>query len=94
MKKFKPYNEKLLVRKLPEDEITKGGIILTPNTLAKNNIVKAEIVEVSDNLEENKKSVFSVGQKILYFFDDSAPMMINDEELFVIQFKNVLGIFE
>ncbi len=96
MKKFKPLQDRILVKRLEEKETKKGGIII-PDT-AKEKPQEAEVIavgtgKVTDDGTLQPMSV-KVGDKILFGKYSGSEVKLGDEELLIMREDDVLGILQ
>ena len=90
--KFRPLHDRVVVRRLDEDERSKGGIII-PDT-AKEKPQQGEVVAVGPGrLDDNGKRVvldLSVGDRILYAKYTGTDVKIDNVDYIVLNEKDVL----
>ena len=96
MKKFKPLQDRILVKRLEEKEIKKGGIII-PDT-AKEKPQEGEVIavgpgKVTDDGTLQPMSV-KVGDKILFGKYSGSEVKLDDEEYLIMREEDVLGILQ
>ncbi len=96
VQQVKPLADRLLVRRLEEEEVVKGGIII-PDT-AKEKPQQADIIAVgpgkrSDSGDLIKPEVKS-GQRILLGKYSGTEVEIDGEEYVILREEDVLGILE
>jgi len=96
MKKFKPLQDRILVKRLEEKEIKKGGIII-PDT-AKEKPQEAEVVALGPGkvTKDGKLQAMSVkvGDKILFGKYSGNEVKLGDEEYLIMREEDVLGILQ
>lgn len=96
MTKFKPLHDNVLVKRLEEDEKTKGGIII-PDT-AKEKPSRGEVIEVGPGktAEDGKVSPMSVkaGDKVLFGKWSGNDVKIDGEEYLIMKENDILGTLE
>jgi chaperonin GroES len=94
--KIKPLQDRILVKRLEEEEKTKGGIII-PDA-AKEKPQEGRAVAVGDGkvLESGKKAALTVkvGDKILFGKYSGAEIKVNGEEHLILREDDVLAIVE
>jgi chaperonin GroES len=94
--KIRPLQDRLLVKRLEEKEMKKGGIII-PDT-AKEKPQEGEVVAVGAGKigEDGKRQPLEVkkGDKILFGKYSGSEVKIEDEEYLIIREEEVLGIIE
>ncbi len=92
--KLKPLQDRILVRRLEEKEVKKGGIII-PDT-AKEKPQEGEVVAVGPGKmgKEGKREPMDVkvGDKILFGKYSGSEVKLGDEELLIMREEDVLGI--
>jgi chaperonin GroES len=96
MKKFKPLQDRILVKRLEEKEIKKGGIIIPDSVKEKPQ--EAEVVavgpgKVTRNGKLQPMSV-KVGDKILFGKYSGNEVKLDDEEYLIMREEDVLGVLQ
>ncbi len=93
--KLKPLGDRVVVRPMTEEEISKGGIIL-PDT-AKEKPQRGEVVAVGPGrLDENGKRVameVKKGDKVVYAKYAGTEITANEEELLILRESDILAKF-
>jgi chaperonin GroES len=93
--KLKPLGDRILVKRIEQDEVKKGGIII-PDT-AKEKPIEGEVIAVGSGkvLENGKKQPLDVkeGDKILFGKYSGTEVKIDGEEYLIMREDDVLGIF-
>ena len=94
--KIRPLHDRLLVERLEEKEVKKGGIII-PDT-AKEKPQEAKVIAVGNGkvTNEGKKIPLDVkaGDKILFGKYSGSEVKINDKEYLIMREDDVLAILE
>ena len=94
--KIRPLHDRLLVERLEEKEVKKGGIII-PDT-AKEKPQEAKVIAVGNGkvTDEGKKIPLDVkaGDKILFGKYSGSEVKINDKEYLIMREEDVLAILE
>jgi chaperonin GroES len=94
--KLVPLHDRVLVRRLEEKEVTKGGIII-PDT-AKEKPMEAEVIAVGAGLrdESGKRIALDVkaGDIVLFSKWSGTEVTIDGEELLVMKESDIMGIIE
>lgn len=93
---IRPLGERVVVKPLPLEEVTKGGIVL-PDT-AKEKPQEGEVVAVgSGRLLDNGTRVaidLKVGDKILFSKYAGNEVKINEVEYLIMREADILGVIE
>lgn len=96
MKKFKPLQDRILVKRLEEKEVKKGGIII-PDT-AKEKPQEAEVIAVGPGkvtADGTRQPMgVKVGDKILFGKYSGSEVKLEDEEYLIMREEDVLGILQ
>ncbi|TET25676.1 MAG: co-chaperone GroES [Dehalococcoidia bacterium] len=91
--KLKPLADRLVVRPIEREEVTKGGIVL-PDT-AKEKPQEGEVVAVGPGrLSEDGKRIameVKVGDRVIYAKYGGTEIKINDEELIILRESDILA---
>jgi chaperonin GroES len=94
--KIKPLHDRILVKRLEEEEKTKGGIIIPDS--AKEKPQMAEVIAVGSGRinDEGKKIALDVkaGDKILFSKYSGSEVKLDGEEFLIMREEDVLGIVE
>jgi chaperonin GroES len=92
--KVRPLNDRVLVRRLQEDEKTAGGIII-PDT-AKEKPQRGEIVAAGKGrINTEGKTIpleVKVGDKVLFGKYSGTELKLNSEEYLMMREEDILGI--
>ena len=94
--KIRPLHDRILVKRLEEQEVKKGGIII-PDT-AKEKPQEAKVIAVGNGkvTEDGKKIPLDVkaGDRILFGKYSGSEVKVEDEEYLILREEDVLGIIE
>ena len=94
--KFRPLHDRVLVRRVKEEEKTRGGIII-PET-AQEKPQEGEIVAIGPGARDEAGKLVpldvKVGDKILFGKWSGTEVKLDGEEYLIMQEKDVLGIVE
>ena len=94
--KFRPLQDRVVVRRIDENERTKGGIII-PDT-AKEKPQQGEIVAVGPGAPDEKGHVqpldVKAGDRVLFGKWSGTEVKIGDEELLIMKESDILGVLE
>jgi chaperonin GroES len=92
--KFRPLHDRILVKRVAEEEKTRGGIIIPDS--AKEKPQEAEVVAVGTGkiLEEGKRIALEVkaGDRILFGKYSGNDIKLDGEEFVIMREEDVLGI--
>jgi chaperonin GroES len=94
--KLKPLHDRVLVKRLESEEVTKGGIIIPDS--AKEKPIKGEVIAVgpgktSDKGEKIKMNV-EKGNKVLFNKYAGTEIKIDGDEFLVMREDDILAIIE
>jgi chaperonin GroES len=96
MIKLRPLHDRVLVKRLEEKEVKKGGIII-PDT-AKEKPQEGEIMAVGPGkvTEDGKLQPMSVkvGDKILFGKWSGSEVKLDDEEYLIMKEDDILGVLQ
>ena len=94
--KFRPLHDRVVVRRIEEDERTKGGIII-PDT-AKEKPQQGEVVAVGPGARDEKGVIqpleVKAGDRVLFGKWSGSEVKIDDEELLIMKEIDILGVLE
>jgi len=92
--KFRPLHDRVLLRRIEQNEKTAGGIII-PDT-AKEKPMEGEVVAVGSGIrDENGKIVpldVKAGDKVLFSKWSGTEVNLNGEELLVMKESDIMGV--
>jgi len=89
--KLKPLHDRVIIKRLPEEERTKGGIII-PDT-AKEKPMKGKVVAAGPGRDKRKMSVKS-GDVVLFAKYAGTEFKIDDEEHIIMRQEDILAVIE
>jgi len=94
--KFRPLHDRVLVRRVEQDEKTAGGIII-PDT-AKEKPMEGEVVAVGAGARDEKGQLSPLdvkpGDRILFGKYSGTEVKIDGEELIIMKEADIMGILE
>ena len=94
--KVKPLADRVLVKRIEQEEVRKGGIII-PDT-AKEKPQKGEVIAVGPGrLDENGKRVppeVKIGDKVIFSKYAGTEVKIDGEEYLIMREADILAILE
>jgi chaperonin GroES len=94
--KIRPLQDRIVVKRVAEEEKTKGGIII-PDT-AKEKPVEGEVVAVGSGkvLDDGKTRPLDVkkGDRILFGKYSGTEIKLNGEEHLILREEEILGVIE
>ena len=94
--KLRPLGDRVVVKPLPREEMTKSGIVL-PDTVKEKpqegEIIAAGPGRLNDDGEREQMDV-KVGDKVLYAKYAGTEFKVDDEELLIISQKDILAVVE
>lgn len=94
--KFKPLNDKVLVKRLEAEEVTKGGIVLPDS--AREKPKEGRIVALGDGklLDDGKRAPFqvAVGDRVLFSSYAGTEVKIEGEEYLILSEDDILAVVE
>ena len=92
--KFRPLHDRVVVRRIEEDERSKGGIII-PDT-AKEKPQQGEVVAVGPGAIDEKGQVQPLdvrpGDRVLFGKWSGTEVKIDGEELLIMKESDILGV--
>ena len=93
---FKPLHDRVLVRRIEQDEKTKGGIII-PDT-AKEKPMEGETIAVGSGHKAEDGTVtpldVKTGDRVLFGKWSGTEVTIDGEELLIMKESDILGVIE
>jgi chaperonin GroES len=93
---FRPLHDRVVVRRIEEDERTAGGIII-PDT-AKEKPQQGEVIAVGPGARDEKGVVqpldVKVGERVLFGKWSGTEVNIDGEELLIMKESDIMGVLE
>ncbi len=94
--KIRPLHDRIIVKRLEEEERTKGGIII-PDT-AKEKPIEGKVIAVGNGkvLEDGKVRPLDVkaGDRVLFSKYGGTEVKIDGEEHLIMREEDILGVIE
>ena len=94
--KFRPLHDRVVVRRVDEDERTAGGIII-PDT-AKEKPQQGEVIAVGPGVADDKGQVQPLdvqsGDRVLFGKWSGTEVTINGEDVLIMKESDILGVLE
>jgi chaperonin GroES len=94
--KFRPLGDRVVVRRIKEDQKTAGGIII-PDTVAEKP-QEGEVISVGPGaLDESGKRVapeVKVGDNVLFGKWSGTEVKVDGEELLIMKESDIMGVLE
>ncbi len=93
---FRPLHDRVVVRRLEEEERTKGGIII-PDT-AKEKPMQGEVIAVGPGARNEQGEIVALdvkaGDRVLFGKWSGTEVKIDGEELLIMKESDIMGIVE
>ena len=93
---FRPLGDRVLVKRVEEEEKTKGGIII-PDT-AKEKPQEGEVIAVGPGARDESGKVqaldVKVGDRILFGKWSGTEVKLNGQDLLIMKESDILGVVE
>ncbi|MFA5107860.1 MAG: co-chaperone GroES [Patescibacteria group bacterium] len=90
--KLKPLGDRVIVKPLKDEEVTKSGIVL-PDTVEKEKKEQGEIISIG-NGEKIAKLGLRVGDKVLFGKYSGEDVKVGEVEYKVLKEEDVLAVME
>ncbi len=94
--KFRPLHDRVLVRRIEEDEKTAGGIII-PDTV-KEKPMQGEVIAVGPGARNDKGEItpldVKVGDRVLFGKWSGTEVKIEGEDLAIMKESDIMGVVE
>ena len=94
--KLKPLNDKVLVKRLEAEEVTKGGIVL-PDA-AREKPKEGRIIALGDGklMEDGKRAPFQVevGERVLFGSYAGTEVKVEGEEFLILGEDDILAVID
>jgi chaperonin GroES len=93
---FRPLHDRVVVRRIEEDERTPGGIII-PDT-AKEKPQQGEVIAVGPGARDEKGALqpldVKAGDRVLFGKWSGSEVKLDGEELLIMKESDILGVLE
>lgn len=93
---FRPLHDRVLVRRIDEDEKTAGGIII-PDT-AKEKPMEGEVVAVGPGARDDRGELTPMdvkpGDRVLFGKWSGTEVRVDGEELVIMKESDIMGVIE
>ena len=94
--KFRPLHDRVVVKRIEEEQKTKGGIII-PDT-AKEKPMQGEVLAVGPGARDDKGDLVPmsvrVGDRVLFGKWSGTEVKIDNEELLIMKESDIMGVLE
>ena len=94
--KFRPLHDRVVVRRLGEDERSKGGIII-PDT-AKEKPMQGEVIAVGPGARNEKGVIVALdvkpGDRVLFGKWSGTEVKLDGQELLIMKESDIMGVIE
>ncbi|HUK60131.1 MAG TPA: co-chaperone GroES [Stellaceae bacterium] len=94
--KFKPLQDRVLIRRLDQEEKTSGGIII-PDT-AKEKPMEGEVIAAGPGARDEKGELHpldvKIGDRVLFGKWSGTEVKIDGEDLVIMKESDILGVIE
>ena len=94
--KFRPLHDRVVIRRIEEEEKTKGGIII-PDT-AKEKPQEGEIIAAGPGARDEKGKLvpldLNAGDRVLFGKWSGTEVKIDGEDLLIMKESDVMGVIE
>ncbi len=94
--KLRPLHDRILIKRVEEEEVRRGGIIIPDTAKEKPQEGKVIAVGTGKVTEDGKKLPLDVkvGDRILFGKYSGSEVKIHDEEYLILREEDVLGILD
>jgi chaperonin GroES len=93
---FRPLHDRVVVRRIDEDEKTAGGIII-PDT-AKEKPMQGEVIAVGPGARNEKGEIVAldvqVGDRVIFGKWSGTEVKIDGQELLIMKESDIMGVLE
>lgn len=94
--KFRPLHDRVVVRRVEEEQKTRGGIII-PDT-AKEKPMEGEVISVGPGARNEKGEVVALdvkaGDRVLFGKWSGTEVKVDGEELLIMKESDIMGVIE
>ena len=94
--KFRPLHDRVVVRRVEEEQKTKGGIII-PDT-AKEKPMQGEVLSVGPGTRDDKGALIPMGvksgERVLFGKWSGTEVKLDGEDLLIMKESDIMGVIE
>ena len=94
--KFRPLHDRVVVKRIEEEQKTKGGIII-PDT-AKEKPMQGEVLAVGPGARDDKGDLIpigvKVGDRVLFGKWSGTEVKLDGDELLIMKESDIMGVLE
>ena len=94
--KLRPLHDRVIVRRVEEEKMSSGGIVIPDNAAEKP--IRGEVLAVGNGkiLDDGKQRALDVktGDKVLFGKYSGTEVKVDDEELLVMREDDIMAIIE
>lgn len=89
---LKPLGDRLVIKKIEEENKTASGIVLPSSAKEESNI--AEVVAIGRDIleDEKKKDEIAVGDKVLFSKYAGNEMEVDGEKVIILKYSDLLAV--
>ena len=93
--KIKPLGDRVVIKNLEAEEVTKGGILLTNSAKEKPQMAEVLAVGPGGNVDGKEiKMQVKVGEKVIYSKYAGTEVKLDGEEYIIVKQSDVLAVVE
>lgn len=91
---LKPLEDKVVIKKVEQEETTASGIVLPSSAKEESNI--AEVIAIGKGIsdDEKKQGEISIGDKIVFSKYAGTELELEEEKYTIIKFSDILAVIE
>ena len=94
MSKIRPLHDRVVIRRINDQNTTKGGIVIPDNAAEKP--VRGEVVAVGQGKRLDNGDIcaldIKIGDKVLFGKYAGTEIKVDDEELVIMREEDILGV--
>lgn len=92
---LKPLADRVIIKQVEAEEVTKGGIILTSSAQEKPQVYEVVAVGPGGMVDGNEvEMIIKVGNKVITGKYSGTEVKVDDEELTIVRQSDILAIVE
>jgi chaperonin GroES len=96
MSKLRPLHDRVIVKRLEEEKVSAGGIVIPDSATEKP--IRGEVIAAGDGkiLDDGKvrPMAFKVGDKVLFGKYSGTEVKVENEELLVLREDDIVAVIE
>lgn len=91
---LRPLGDRVVIKKVEAEEKTKSGIVLPSSAKEQPQMAEVMAIGVEVDKDEKTKNQLKVGDKIIFSKYAGTEIKVDDQEVTVLKFSDILAVVE